>query len=214
MISASEMIGRVLEIVKGGSFEPPFVLSRINAAIRTISVDIKFSSLVVFGERIFVTAGSTSAAVPDDFSGSYIYKAETLNGDKIDIIANIVDLLAIKKNDRISAMCYSGGMFIFNEPPIENTTILVSYDSLPPVYKSVNDNGSAISFMPQTIGEDAVMYYAAYLLFSIIEGGMDGQKPNATTFYAMYQIELSKLLKLFGTSSDPRRPEQVGGLVW
>lgn len=87
----------------------------------------------------------------------------------------------------------------------------MTYNSSPPVYESQTDNGSNIVLAQGNTGEDAVMFGAASSLFSIIEGGMDGSKPNTETFMSLYIAEVSRLTKFFGTSPLARRPEQVAG---
>ena len=218
MKSAETLIGLVQEIVKDGSFGPSFILSKLNDGLFDVCDLTNPPSLVKHQEELEVAADEKYVAVPSDFFGSRLFglynQTDRIECKVVYRLADFVHLSRLYADIKeIKAACVKGRTIHLAGIPDHDTMLLISYMSEPAIFLSEADTGEDIDYLPQRIGENAIVAYAAKEIYAIIEDGVDGKKTNTEKWEAAYALELSKISSRFGIEVKEAPPEQVEDLV-
>lgn len=204
MQSATELINRVRGIV-GDSSSIPRIFEHLNDGLAHIVRTVRPPDLQDFG-NIRVPANERVASLPSDFFGPRIFEAKNMtSGELIKKIyyRNVEftrDYPEIECGP-IEALLIRGSQMFFSFIPQRDEDIQIKYLRKPTYFTSMDDDGSEITYLPDRLGERAVMFYAAVEEFRIIEDGVDGDKRNmADAKSAMLEV-FAELVDYYGTEN-------------
>ncbi|MCE5199073.1 hypothetical protein LLG39_08860 [bacterium] len=213
MQSATTLIGRVQDLVKDGSFGPSFIVEKLNDGLAEVTIMTNPPDLMVSDAELSLSAGDKFVSMPEDFFGPRILRLYNQTDD-IDcaISYRMVDFVHISRAVRgtsVLAGCLKGSKVHVAGIPVADTTLLVSYIRQPDIFASENDDGSLITFLPFRLGEQAIVTYAAWQIFDVIEDGIDGRKVNTEKAHAKFLDAVAKIMNHFGIEAKESQPETV-----
>jgi len=217
MQSAEKLIERVQKIVKDGSFGPSFILDRLNDGLMAVVMEVSPPDLVVIDGEVTFAIGDKVVDMPGDFLGPRVNEVyNSTIEEKCSVyyrFSDFVHISKIRSPGDITHVCIKGKKIHAAGIPLRENTLLVHYLSTPPLFSSINDNGSNITFLPDLLGEEAIVAYAASSIFMIIEDGIDGKQYNTDKHLFVYKAKLEAISSFFGMESKEREPEQVRDMI-
>lgn len=213
MNSAESLIGRVQDLVKDGSFGPSFILEKLNDGLAEVAQMTSPPDLVAVDVELELSAGEKTVLMPADFYGPRIFKLfnRTDNVPCI-VVYRFSDFAHIMKRFSsvdIECACLKGKSLLVSGVPTKDTVLEVTYSREPIIFEGENDDGSAITYLPFRLGEQAIVSYAAWKIYSHIEDGIDGRKVNSESFKVDFIEAVAKIIDHFGMESREREPERV-----
>jgi len=213
MQSAQAIINRVKLIVKDESFADVFILEKINDGLAEIALRTSPPDLVVRDVELEVSPDESLVLMPHDFFGPRLYSVKNATDDilckvfyRLSEFSNFVDFY---KKNTLNAVCLKGKTLHLSCLPGKPVILHVSYQKTPIFFENVADSGDAILYLPERIGESAVVNYAAMQLFFVIEDGIDGKSVNTSKALSLYEQDISRLLSFFGIEATESSPETI-----
>lgn len=217
MQSATTLIGRVQDLVKDGSFGPSFIVEKLNDGLAEVAIMTTPPDLVVTEAELSLSAGDKVVSMPEDFFGPRILRLYNQTDDVDCAIAyrmtDFVHLSRAFRDAHVRAGCLKGSKIHVAGIPTAGTVLLVDYIRQPDLFAGDTDDGSAITFLPFRLGEQAIVTYAAWQIFDIIEDGIDGRKVNTEKAHAKFLDVVSKIMHHFGMEARESQPETVQDMI-
>lgn len=217
MQSAAKLIERVQDLVKDGSFGPSFILEKLNDGLAEVTQITRPPDLVAVDVELDFAAGDKFISMPADFFGPRLLKLYNKTDDRPCVVVyRFVDLAHLSKKfagTAVHAGCLKGKTLHVAGVPAVATTLEVSYLTEPTIFEDVDDDGSAITYLPFRLGEQAIISYAAWRIYTHIEDGVDGKKVNTDKHHADFLDALAKIVDHFGMEAREAEPETVPDLM-
>ena len=217
MQSATILIGRVQELIKDGSFGPSFIIEKLNDGLAEVVQMTTPPDLVALDIELDLAPGDKTIAVPDDFYGPRILKLHNRTDDQpCAIVYRFVDFAHISRRFSgmgVRAACLKGKTLHVSGVPAVSTTLEMSYLREPTIFVDQNDKGTEITYLPFRLGEQAIVNYAAWRIYSHIEDGVDGRRVNTAEFKADFLDATAKIMDYFGMEAREKEPERVPDLM-
>ena len=217
MQSATTLIGRVQDLIKDGSFGPSFIIEKLNDGLAEVVQMTTPPDLVALDVELDLAPGDKTIAVPDDFYGPRILKLYNRTDDQpCAIVYRFVDFAHISRRFSgmgVRAACLKGKTLHVSGVPAVATTLEMSYLREPTIFVDQNDKGTEITYLPFRLGEQAIVTYAAWQIFDIIEDGIDGRKVNTEKAHAKFLDVVSKIMNHFGMEARESQPETVQDMI-
>lgn len=217
MQSAAKLIERVQDLIKDGSFGPSFILEKLNDGLAEVTQITRPPDLVAVDVELVLAPGDKFVSMPADFFGPRILKLYNKTDDYPCItVYRFVDLAHLSRQFQgaeVRAGCLKGKKLHVAGVPAAATTLEASYLIEPTILESVDDDGAAITYLPFRLGERAIVSYAAWQIYNIIEDGIDGKKVNTDKHHADFLDAMAKIVDHFGMEAREAEPETVPDLM-
>jgi hypothetical protein len=217
MQSARNLIDRVKSIVKDKSFTDEFILEKLNDGLADVAIRATPPELVAHEVELELDPGDKFTSVPSDFFGGRIYTLYNQTDDMhCKVCYRLSDFVQLSKKYQdsvVRAACLKGRTIHCAGIPTKSTILLISYLKAPVFFEDVQDDGSGIIYLPERVGDSAVVNYAAMQLFALIEDGVDGASVNTSKMLAFYEQDLSRMIAFFGPEAGDSSPETVSDMM-
>lgn len=216
MHGAESLIERVQSLVKDGSFGPSFILEKLNDGLAEVAQMTTPPDLVEADVELEVEAGEKFISMPSNFYGPRILRLHNATDDVACVVVyRFSDFAHISRKFGslgIRSACLKGKTLHVSGIPSSRTVLEVTYHREPEVFSSITDNGDGITYLPFRLGEQAIVSYAAWRIYSHIEDGIDGRKVNSAAFKSDFLEAVGKIIDHFGMEARGREPERVADL--
>ena len=204
MQSANELIQRVRGIV-GDAASVPRIFENLNDGIARVVRNTRPPDLQV-SDTVEVAIGSASAQMPELFFGPRIFDAKNLTSGlrlrrvfyrNVEFIREYPNIQA----GSIEAVLIRGNTCWVAHRPQVKERIEFKFLSRPTYFRNVDDRGTEITYLPDRLGEKALVMYAAMEEYRIIEDGVDGDEKNFLRCEkALAETEVA-IMAYFGTEN-------------
>lgn len=181
MQSANELIERVRGIV-GDAASVPRIFQNLNDGIARVVRNTRPPDLQI-SDTVEVAIGSASAQMPELFFGPRVFSAKNLTTglNLRSVFYRNVEFLRTYPEigaGPVEAVLIRGNtVWVANRPTVKEI-LEFKFLSKPTYFKSVDDKGRDILYLPDRLGEKALVMYAAMEEYRIIEDGVDGDEKN------------------------------------
>lgn len=204
MQSATGLINRVRGIV-GDKALVPRIFENLNDGLAHIVRAVRPPDLQVFA-TVLVEASWKLAILPLDFYGPRIFEARNLTtGEPIRRIyyrnVEFARWYPTVEPGHVEAILIRGSnMFVAGIPEVEES-IEIKYLKKPVYFTDLDDDGEDITYLPERLGEKALVFYAAMEEFRIMEDGTDGDKKNMADMKLSLAETMVEIATYFGVEN-------------
>lgn len=204
MQSATGLINRVRGIVGDKSLVPR-IFEHLNDGLAHIVRTVRPPDLQDIA-TVTVPATEQSVAMPTDFFGPRIFSAKNITtGEIIKRIyyrnAEFFRDFPEMESGHIEAVLVRGNTMAVACVPQSDEDIQIKYLARPTYFASVDDNGSLITYLPDRLGEKALVMYAVMEEYRIIEDGVDGDKRNMLDAQKTFLEIMAEIMAHYGTEN-------------
>ena len=212
-MNTTELVTRVKEVVKDGSFSDAEILGHLNRCLQDVAYENCLPGLDETDE-LSLEAGDDSVALPDDFSHD-LWHVEPLDKTQaVNIHASLKSLQRLYgDNDTGSTITDAAqdGVSLHVRPTLtEAQDIRVHYYRAPEALVLADSTATPAIVanspegIPAHLHDALFVSYAAWQIFSIIEDGVDGAKVNTNHWQSQYFGALKRLQELPAVKNAPR----------
>lgn len=204
MQSAAGLVERVRGIAGDRCFVPR-VFENLNDGLAHICRLVRPPDLQVLS-TIVVGASENFSFMPSDFFGPRIFSARNVTTSteiKKIFYRNLEFFRAYPSvvSGSVEALLIRGSKAYVAGVPVVDEEIEVKYLAKPAYFSDIDDDGSGITYLPERLGEKAVVMYAVMEEFRIIEDGIDGVKRNMQDAEKAMLELISEIGTIYGTEN-------------
>ena len=204
MQSATGLINRVRGIV-GDKALVPRIFENLNDGLAHIVRAVRPPDLQGFA-TVLVEATWKLAILPLDFFGPRIFEARNLTtGEPIRRIyyrnVEFARQYPTLEPGPVEALLIRGSNLFVANVPIVDESVEIKYLKKPVYFTDLDDDGSLITYLPERLGEKALVFYAAMEEFRIMEDGTDGDKKNMADMKLSLAETLIEIATYFGVEN-------------
>lgn len=212
----SEIITSVTAIVDDPSTTPATIFSLVNSCLSQFAEKTSPSTLVEPFYQLEIYGGDSVVSLPDDAVSMRVISVFDVDRKKIKVFKRALDANALfqkagKPSRNIEAVIVADRSLRLIPEASEDTSIYVTYVKKAPLYESLTDDGSAITFLPDEMANVMVENYAIATIYGFLEDGVTDSRNNYKFFYDLYMKARLELESLFVTHSLQAEPEFVQG---
>lgn len=212
----SEIITSVSAIVDDPSTTPATIFSLVNSCLSQFAEKTSPSTLVEPFFELEIYADEDRVALPADCVPTRIISAFDSEKKKIKVFKRALEANSLfQKNlgpaKNVVAVIVADGSLKLIPVASEDTKIYITYVKKAPLYESLTDDGSAITFLPEELASVMVENYAIATIYGYLEDGVTDSRNNYKFFYDLYMKARLELESLFVTHSLQAEPEFVQG---
>jgi hypothetical protein len=206
MQSATELIERVRGMV-GDKALVPRIFQNLNDGLAQVVRNTRPPDLQI-SEEIEVIAGSASVTMPELFFGPRIFYARNLTTNEVIKPRRIYyrntefyrDYPRVEQGPIIALLLRGSRLHVHGIPRVTEN-LEVKFLAKPTYFLNMDDDGSGILYLPERLGEKALVFYAAMEEFRIMEDGTDGKQHNFESMkLALMQVEM-EIMSYFGVEN-------------
>lgn len=212
-MNTTELVTRVAEVVKDGSFTDSEILGHLNRCLQDVAYENCLPGLDE-ADELSLAVGDDSVALPDDFSHD-LWHVEPLDKMRaINIHASLKSLQRLySDNDTGNAITDAAqdGVSLHVRPTLtEAQDIRVHYYRAPEALVLADSTATPAveanspEGIPAHLHDALFVSYAAWQIYSIIEDGVDGAKVNTNHWQSQYFGALKRLQELPAVKNAPR----------
>lgn len=204
-MNTTELVTRVKEVVKDGSFSDSDILGHLNKCLQDVAYEHCLPGLDETDE-LSLAVGDDSVALPDDFSHDLWHVEPLTKTKRINIHASLKSLQRIYDDSdtggTITDAAQDGVKLHVRPIPTRAQDVRVHYYRAPEPLVLADPEATpsipanAPEGIPAHLHDPLLVSYAAWQIYSIIEDGVDGAKVNTNYWQAQYFGALKKLQEL------------------
>ena len=204
MQSAAGLIERVRGIAGDRCFVPR-VFENLNDGLAHVSRLVRPPDLQV-SSAFTVSASENFSLLPANFFGPRIFSARnvTTSTEITKIFYRNLEFLRLYPaaiSGPVEALLIRGSKAYVSGIPVVDEEIEIKYLSKPVYFEDMEDDGSAITYLPDRLGEKAIVMYAVMEEFRIIEDGVDGVKRNMQDAEKSMMEIIAEIAAYYGTEN-------------
>lgn len=212
-MNTTELVTRVKEVVKDGSFSDAEILGHLNRCLQDVAYETCLPGLDETDD-LSLAVGDDSVALPDDFSHDLWHIEPLTKTTRINIHASLKSLQRIyddaDKGGAITDAAQDGVILHVRPIPTQAQDVRVHYYRAPEALVLADAEAipavvaNSPEGIPSNLHDALFVSYAAWQIYSIIEDGIDGAKVNTNYWQSQYAGALKKLQDLPAVKNAPR----------
>ena len=204
MQSAAGLVERVRGIAGDRCFVPR-VFENLNDGLAHICRLVRPPDLQVLS-TIVVGASENFSFMPSDFFGPRIFSARnvTTSTEIKKVFYRNLEFFRVYPSvvsGSVEALLIRGNKVYVSGVPAVDEELEVKYLAKPVYFNDMDDDGTGIAYLPDRLGEKAVVMYAAMEEFRIIEDGVDGVKRNMQDAERTMMEAIAEIASYYGTEN-------------
>lgn len=164
--------------------------------------------------RIFIpfqtVEGDAPTPLPADLLFPHILSVFDDDDNPVFLTTHLTDIDHTLRGRRKAVLLGMDGAYLF---PVEERGVLLrlTYVSRPQEIEEDDDTTTALDFLPEPHGRQALVAYVCREIYNEIEDGIDGKKVNSEGYHEDFVRALSGVQDIIGQGNLARRPERVLG---
>lgn len=196
--------------IQDESYSREKLVQFLNQGLMFIANTLRPQSLT----RIFIPfqtiEGDEPTPLPEDLLFPHILSVFDDADDPVFLTTHLTDVDHISRSRRRAMVLGMDGAYLF---PVEDRGMLMrlTYVSKPRVVEEDDDDTTALDFLPEPLGRQAIVAYVCREIYNEIEDGIDGKKVNSEGYHAEFIRALSGIQDIIGQGNLARRPERILG---
>lgn len=191
-------------------------MAMVNSCLSQFAEKVSPSTLVEPFFEIEISKEDISVPLPENCIPMRIISAFNADKRKISLFKRAIDAnqlfqknLSPSKN--IEAVIIADSSLRLIPEASQDTKIYITYAKKAPLYESLLDDGSAITFLQEEMANVMVENYAIAIIYGYLEDGVTDGRGNYKFFYDLYMKARLELESMFSAHSAQAEPEFVRG---
>lgn len=194
-MNTQELIARVAEAVKDGSFTDAEILTRLNDWYAQVCHDFCFPELEATTTVSFAAGGDTFAALPADYHHDLWHIDPVTTTTRISVMTSLQSLQRLYGPDEsggpIMHAAVDGSTLHVRPAPTTAQDVTIYYYSIPDAL--TDESTSSPVGIPSHLHAKVLTSRVVADLFDIIEDGVDGSKANTARWEGLTAQAISEL---------------------